>query len=78
MQYAESGNAEVALIAHSLALHGGGSFTLVPKEMHKPLKQGIGIVAATSKTEEAKAFLAFLASPEGAAILKPYGLQAPN
>lgn len=27
MQFAESGNAEVGLIAHSLALHGGGSFT---------------------------------------------------
>ncbi len=76
MQYAESGNAEVALIAHSLALHGGGSFTLVPKSKHKPLEQGIGIVAASGKQDEAKAFIDFLTSPEGAEILKPYGLQA--
>ena len=78
MQYVESGNAEVALIAHSLALHGGGSFTLVPSAMHKPLQQGIGIVAKTKKTAEAQAFLDFLVSEEGAKILLPYGLQAPN
>jgi len=78
MQYVESGNAEVALIAHSLALHGGGSFTLVPSAMHKPLQQGIGIVAKTKKTAEAQAFLDFLVSEEGAKILLPYGLSAPN
>jgi molybdate transport system substrate-binding protein len=78
MQYVESGNAEIALIAHSLALHGGGSFTLVPNAMHKPLQQGIGIVAKSKKTAEAQAFLDFLVSEEGAKILLPYGLQAPN
>ncbi len=78
MQYVESGNAEVALIALSLALHGGGSFTLVPSNLHKPLLQGIGIVSKTKKTAEAQAFLDFLKSEEGAKILLPYGLQAPN
>tara|TARA_R110002096_G_scaffold77896_8_gene183375 strand:+ start:12494 stop:13246 length:753 start_codon:yes stop_codon:yes gene_type:complete len=78
MQYVESGNAEVGVIAHSLALHGGGSFSLVPSSMHKPLQQGIGIVAKTKKTTEAQSFLDFLASDEGAKILLPFGLSAPN
>ncbi|MCP4449027.1 MAG: molybdate ABC transporter substrate-binding protein [Myxococcales bacterium] len=76
MQYAESGNAEVALVAHSLALHGGGAFTLIPASMHAPLQQGIGIVAKTPRGAAAEAFVQFLESAEGAALLKPYGLQA--
>ena len=57
MQYTESGNAEVALIAHSLAMHGEGAFTLVPSSMHKPLLQGIGIVERSSKGKEASSNL---------------------
>lgn len=78
MQYVESGNAEVALIAHSLALHGGGSFELVPASMHAPLEQGIGIVARSKKASEAQAFIDFLMSPEGTKLLEPFGLEASN
>ncbi len=76
MQYVESGNAEVGLIALSLALHGGGSYTLIASDQHRPLEQGIAVVSASSKKEHARAFIKFLTSDKGAALLKPYGLQA--
>lgn len=76
MQYVESGNAEVGLIALSLAMHGGGSYTLVDESKHKALEQGIAVVSSSSKKEHARAFIKFLNSDKGAALLKPYGLQA--
>lgn len=76
MQFVESGNAEVGFIALSLALHGGGSFLEVDPSQHKPLHQGIAIVSSSKKKEQGRAFIQFLTSDKGAALLKPYGLQA--
>jgi molybdate transport system substrate-binding protein len=76
MQFVESGNAEVGLIALSLALHGGGSYTAIDTDQHKPLEQGIAVVTASKKKAHARAFIKFLTSDKGAALLKPYGLQA--
>ncbi len=76
MQYVESGNAEVGLIALSLALHGGGSYTLIDDSQHQALEQGIAVVSGSKKKEQAREFIQFLSSDKGAALLKPYGLQA--
>jgi molybdate transport system substrate-binding protein len=76
MQYVESGNAEVGLIALSLALHGGGSYTKIDSDQHQPLEQGIAVVSASGKKKHARAFIKFLTSDKGTALLKPYGLQA--
>lgn len=76
MQYTESGNAEVGLIALSLALHGGGSYVLVDQSLHEPLEQGIAVVKGSSKKAQARAFVAFLTSETGRELLEPYGLQA--
>lgn len=78
MQYVESGNAEVGFIALSLALHGGGSYTMIDDSLHQPLQQGIAVVSSSKKKEQARAFIQFLTSKTGAALLKPYGLQAAN
>jgi molybdate transport system substrate-binding protein len=78
MQFVESGNAEVGFIALSLALNGSGSYTEVDPSQHKPLQQGIAVVSSSKKKEQARAFIKFLTSDKGAALLKPYGLEAPK
>ena len=75
MQYAESGNAEVGIIALSLAIKSDGSYTLVDSHLHTPLTQGIAVVARTKKNAQATAFVDFVNSPAGMQILAPYGLE---
>jgi molybdate transport system substrate-binding protein len=76
MQYVESGNAEVGLIALSLVKGGSGSYTIIADSDHKPLQQGIAVVSSSSKKDSARAFITFLTSEKGAALLEPFGLQA--
>ena len=42
LQYAETGNVEVAIVALSLSMQSRGRWTLIPEELHKPIDQGIG------------------------------------
>ncbi len=76
MQFVESGNAEVALIAHSLALHGGGAFTLVDPSLHDPLTQSIVVLTRSKRKPDATRFIEFLSSETGRRLLRPYGLEA--
>lgn len=74
LQYAESGNAEVALTALSLVINSGeGTYTLIDGKLHGPLAQAI---VATKRGDRAAAdeFIAFVDSDAGHAILKRYGL----
>ena len=73
MQYAETGNVDVAIVALSLSMQSHGRWTLIPEELHKPLDQGLGIIKTTKNEKAARAFAAFLAGPQGQAIMKKYG-----
>lgn len=77
LQYAQTGNVEVAIMALSLSMQGQGRWTLIPEELHKPLDQGLGIMKSTKNESAARAFAAFLAGPQGQAILKKYGFSFP-
>ena len=74
MQYAETGNVDVAIVALSLSMQSHGRWTLIPEELHKPLDQGLGIIKTTKNEKAARAFAAFIAGPQGQAIMKKYGL----
>lgn len=78
-QYARTGNVEVAIVARSLAaVLGEGVHHPVPRELHGPLDQAIGVVAGTGREAEARAFASFVNGPEGRAILGRYGLDLPT
>jgi molybdate transport system substrate-binding protein len=76
LQYAESGNAEVAITAWSLVFDRGG--VLLPAELHQPIRQGCGIVTSSTKTPLARSFLDLLTSSDGVAILERFGLFHPT
>ena len=73
LQYAETGNVDVSIVALSLSMQSRGRWTLIPEELHQPIDQGLGIIKTTKNEKAARAFAAFLAGPQGQAIMKKYG-----
>lgn len=73
LQYAQTGNVEVAIVALSLSVQSNGRWTLIPEELHQPIDQGLAIMKTTQKEQTARAFAAFVNSSQGKAIMKKYG-----
>jgi molybdate transport system substrate-binding protein len=73
LQYAETGNVDVAIVALSLSMQSHGRWTLIPEELHQPIDQGLGIIKTTRNEPGARAFADFLHDPKAQAIMKKYG-----
>ena len=73
LQYAETGNVDVSIVALSLSVQGHGRWTLIPEELHQPIDQGLGIIKTTKNEKAARAFIAFIEGPQGQEIMKRYG-----
>lgn len=80
IQYAETGNVDVALVALSLSIAAGdtGKWVLVPEELHTPLKQALAVVHSTKHEAEARQFAQFVNSPEGREVMRRYGFVLPG
>ena len=75
LQFAETGNVDVAIVALSLSKPSDGHWTLIPEELHKPINQGLAVIKGTKNEQAARAFAAFIIGPEGQAILGKYGFE---
>ena len=71
LEYAESGNAEAAIVAWSLVIDRGG--VLLPENWHSPIRQAGAVVKTSKNPEAARAFLRFLMSPAGRKTLESHG-----
>jgi molybdate transport system substrate-binding protein len=80
-QFAETGSAEVGIIALSLALSPGlktkGSYWLVPQELHEPLDQWYVLLKRAQESSLAQSFAEFVESDSARAILCHYGFEFP-
>lgn len=80
-QLAASGNATVAILAHSLAagpaLAANGRFVEIPASAHPPLAQGAIVIGASRNRAAAERFLAYVKSAEAQAILRKFGFMTP-
>jgi len=74
--YARTGNADVSIVALSLAVTSDGAYLPIDPSLHEPLDQAM--VVCKGKTNEAKAFLEYVSSPAGRAIMKRYGFLLPG
>jgi len=76
-QFAESGNAQVGMLALSLVLGpelaGKGSYSLVPDSLHEPLEQGFVITKRAADNALAKAFADYMSSGQTRAVMVRYG-----
>jgi len=81
-QFVQSGNAQAGLIALSLAMSPAmkeaGRYWQLPSDSYPELRQTAGIVSASKHKQAAQAFLDYVTSPEGVAVLQQYGFAMPS
>jgi molybdate transport system substrate-binding protein len=78
LQFAETGNVEVAIVALSLSKQGNGEWTLIPENLHKPINQALAVIKGTKNEKAAREFAAFVTGAQGQAILAKYGFEKPE
>jgi molybdate transport system substrate-binding protein len=81
MRIVESGNAEVGIIALSLAMASDRDdsvrrHVVIPEEMHEPLNQALVVISSGARGAAAMAFREFILSPAGQAVMNRYGFVA--
>lgn len=79
LQYARSGNADVALTALSLVIADKTDpYVIVPEALHAPIAQSLGLVKGAAQPAAARQFIAFLTGPSATLIWKRYGYGLPR
>jgi molybdate transport system substrate-binding protein len=80
-QFVQSGNAQAGLIALSLAaspaMKDAGKYWQVSTDAYPEMQQVAGIVSSSKHKATAQAFLDYVHSSEGTAVLRQYGFDAP-
>ncbi len=81
-QYVQTGNAQVGIIALSLAVNpqltGKGGYWLIPDNLHQPLEQGFLITQRAAGNPLARRFAGFMSTQPVRAILTRYGFVLPD
>jgi len=81
-QFAASGNADVGLIALSLALNPElarqGGYALVPESLHQPLQQAFVLTQHGADNVAAKAFAEYVQGAPARALMASYGFALPG
>ena len=77
LQYAETGNVDVAIVALSLSQQSKGRWTSIPEELHQPIDQGLAVIKSTRNEQAARAFASFITGARGKEILAKYGFAFP-
>ena len=80
LQFAQTGNAEAALVALSLALVApDGDYVAVDDTLYSPIDQALVTCGHdTARLARARSFAAFVASPAGRNIMRRYGFLLPG
>lgn len=73
--YVERGDAEAALVGLAIARSPSIHSVAISADLYDPIIQALGIVARSSRHDEAERFVAFVLSDSGQAILKDFGFQ---
>ena len=81
-QYVQTGNAQIGIIALSLALSPElsklGGYALIPDKLHQPLEQGLVITKRATGNPLAQEFARFIAGQDARAIMTRYGFVLPG
>lgn len=81
-QFVLTGNADVAIIALSLAKgydqSDQGNYALIPEKLHHPLEQGFVMTQRAANNPTARDFARFMSDPKVRAIMLRYGFALPG
>lgn len=78
LQFAVSGNAEVAIVALSLAVVSDGEYTPIDAALHEPLAQSLVVCRHGAASQAAGDLASYIGSPEGRAIMRRHGFALPE
>lgn len=78
MQYVQTGNAQVGIIALSVADMEGITYTLIGEELYRPLHQKLAVVTDSLNQENARAFALFINGDKARPIMEKYGFSMPE
>lgn len=78
LQFADSGNVDVAIVALSLSVESAGHWVLLPETLHNPLIQALAVIRGTAHEAEARQFAAFINGDQGRDIMRRYGFVLPG
>jgi len=81
-QFMQTGNAQVGIIALSLAVNSElakkGGYYLIPENLHKPLEQGYVITKRGADKPLAKQFADYMGSKQARSVMTKYGFVLPG
>ncbi len=81
-QFVESGNAQAGIIAlsltHAPAMRDKGRQWEIPADAHPPIEQGAVALKSSANKDVARAFLDYVRSAPGRAVLESYGFTIPS
>jgi len=78
LQFVESGNADAGLVSHALIGGSGVEAVTVDPELYDPIIQGLGVLTRSQMSTDSQAFIRFVQSDAGQAILAEYGFSSPD
>lgn len=79
LQFARSGNADVALTALALVIHDpAGWYVPVPAALHRPIAQSAAVASHAANGVDARRFLDFVCGPQTAPLWKKWGYALPG
>lgn len=78
LQYAETGNADAAIVALSLAVDTDGQYIDIDQSLHTPLEQALVVCGKGPKTQTAGEFAKYVNSEKGRGIMRRYGFLLPS
>lgn len=80
-QFAESGNADVGIVALSLvlspAMRDKGRSSNIPENLYSPIEQGAVVLRSAPNPQGARQFLEYIKLPATTALLERYGFTLP-
>jgi molybdate transport system substrate-binding protein len=81
-QFVESGNADVGILALSLALaptlKAEGRYVLIPESFYPPIDQGVVVLKSSQHKDIAQQFIAFLKKSEIVSLMRDFGFLVPE
>lgn len=78
LQFIQTGDAQVGIVALSVANVPEITWSLIDDSLHNPLDQALGVVTSSPHREEAQRFAEFINGPIGRPIMQKYGFVLPG
>lgn len=78
LQYIQTGDAEVGIVALSVADVPEITWTLLDESLHNPLDQALAVVASSPQVAVAREFATFINGETGRPIMRKYGFILPG